>query len=151
MDGVGATKCYIELIQNIIDSYLDKSLDPLVTRVQKMWYSPFFIRYWHQWILLHPHYTLRANFITHNCYQCVELNAHALITYILAIKNHFEGDLIYYLSWLLGSQTCERTFCTVCSMSTVFSTVLNFTLLGLLRRLHRLNINSVITASNIRW
>ena len=147
IDGAGATKCYIELIQNIIDSYLDKSLDPLV-RVEKMWYSTFVIRYWRQWILLHPHYTLRANFITHNCYQCVELNAHALITYILAIKNHFEGDSIYCLPWLLGSQTCERTFRTVRSMSTVFSSVLNFTLLGLLRRLHRLNIQLSLQATS---
>ena len=30
------TKCYIEVIQCIVDSYLDKSLDP-ATRIEKIW------------------------------------------------------------------------------------------------------------------
>ena len=32
------TKCYIEVIQCIVDSYLDKSLDP-ATRIEKIWYA----------------------------------------------------------------------------------------------------------------
>ena len=46
------------------------------------------------------------------------------------------------MPWLLGSQTCEKTFRNVRSMSSTFSTVLNFSILGhgMLRRLHRLNI-----------
>ena len=36
-----ATKRYVELIGNVIDSYLDKSLDPLV-HVEKAWYAVFF-------------------------------------------------------------------------------------------------------------
>ena len=144
--GATATKCYIEIIQNVTDSYLDKTLDPLV-RVEKIWHANFLIRYWRQWILLHPQYTLRTNFITYNCYMCVELNAHAIITYILAIRDHYQGDPSYFLLWLLGSQICEKTFRTVRSMSTVFSTVLNFSILGLLRRLHRINIQLGLQAS----
>lgn len=54
-----ATKCYIELIGCIVDSYLDKSLDA-VKRVEKIWYAVFVLRYWRQWILLHPSYTLKC-------------------------------------------------------------------------------------------
>ena len=137
--GATATKCYIELIQNIIDSYLDKSLDP-IARIEKIWYANFFIRYWWQWILLHPQFTLKPNFITHNCYMCVELNAHAMIVYIMSIRDHFHGEWNYFVPWALGSQTCEKTFRTVRTTSTVFSSVINFSILGLLRRLHRINI-----------
>ena len=36
-----ATKCYVELIQCVMDNYLDKSLDPL-TRIKKIWYVTFY-------------------------------------------------------------------------------------------------------------
>ena len=69
------------------------------------------MRNWRKWLLLHPFYTLKANFITQHCYiMCVELNAHALITYVLTIRDHFHGDFDKFLPWMLGSQTCERTF-----------------------------------------
>ena len=54
-----ATKCYIELIGCIVESYLDKSLDA-VKRIEKIWYAVFVLRYWRQWILLHPSYTLKT-------------------------------------------------------------------------------------------
>jgi hypothetical protein len=63
-DAIG-TKCYIEVIQCAIDSYLDKGLDHL-SRIEKTWYAVFFLRYWRMWILLNPQYTLANNFITHN-------------------------------------------------------------------------------------
>ena len=143
--GACATKCYVEIIQNVVDSYEDKSLD-CISRIEKIWYANFFLRYWRKWILLHHLYTLQNNFITQNCYMCVELNAHAIIIYALTIRDHFQGDSRNFLPWMLGSQTCERTFRTVRSMSSVFSTVLNFSVLGLLRRLHRINIQQTLQA-----
>ena len=80
--------------------------------------------------------------------MCVELNAHALITYILTVKNYFQGDFHNFLPWILGSQTCEKTFRIVRSMSSTFSTVLNFSVLGLLRRLHRLNIQFTLQTNS---
>ena len=93
-------------------------------------------------------YTLKTNFITQHCHMCVELNAHALITYVLTIRDHFHGDFDKFLPWMLGSQTCEKTFRIVRSMSSTFSTVLNFSILGLLRRLHRLNIQLTLQANS---
>ena len=36
---------YVEIIQNIVDKFLDKSLTPL-ERIEKIWYATFFVRYW---------------------------------------------------------------------------------------------------------
>ena len=61
IDGSAATKYYLEMMQNITNSYLDKTLDPL-ERVEKIWYANFFVRYWRQWIIfilsLHLNVTL---------------------------------------------------------------------------------------------
>jgi len=60
-----ATKCYVDLIRNVIDSYLNKSLD-LCERLEKLWYVVFFLRYWRKWITLNKSHTLGNNFITPN-------------------------------------------------------------------------------------
>ena len=86
-----ATKCYIDLIKNVMDSYLDKSLDP-ISRLEKLWYVVFFLRYWRKWIILNKSYTLGNNFITSNAYNCIELNAHAMINYIIAIRDHIKEN-----------------------------------------------------------
>lgn len=83
-----ATKSYVDLIGCTVDSFLDMSLDP-VMRIEKVWYAVFFLRYWREWILLHPSYTLQQNFVTSNVYMCVELCAHALITYLITMHDHF--------------------------------------------------------------
>ena len=78
--GANATKCYVELIQCVMDGHLDKSLDPL-SRIENLWYVAFFVRYWRKWLILNNAHTLKDNFITCNAYMCIELNAHALIVF----------------------------------------------------------------------
>ena len=41
---------------------------------------------------------------------------------------------------LLGSQPCEKAFRAMQSMSGMFSTIINFSTLGFLRKLHRMHI-----------
>ena len=41
---------------------------------------------------------------------------------------------------LLGSQPCEKVFRAMQSMSGMFSTIINFSMLGFLRKLHQMNI-----------
>ena len=79
--------------------------------------------------------------------MCLELNAHAIVTYVLIIRDQWNGDCNFFVPWLLGSQPCEKTFRTVRSMSTIFSTVLNFSILGLLWRLHWINIQLELQAT----
>ena len=138
-----ATKCYVGLMKSVIDSYLDKSLDPL-ERIEKLWSVVFFLRYWRQWILVNCQCSLKNNFITYNAYMCIEINAHSLITFLMTVRDQLSKDSASFLPWLLGSQSCERTFRSARSMSSTFSTMINFGMLGLLRRLHRLQIQSTI-------
>lgn len=91
-----------------------------------------------------PNYSLRNYFITPNAYLCVELNAHSLILLIISLRESKNDSC--FLPWLLGSQSCEKAFRTVRSMSSVFSTMINFSTLGLLRRLHRMHIQMVLEA-----
>ena len=139
-----STKCYISLIKCAIDSYLDKAFIPL-ERIEKLWNAVFALRYWRKWILLNNHYTLDQNFITSNAYFGVELNAHAVVNFLRSIRDCVNDDS-YFVPWLLGSQTCETTFRAVRSMSSAYSTVINFRMLGLLRRLHRLHIHLALEA-----
>ena len=130
------------MIQCVVDAYLDKELHPL-ERINNV---VFFLRCWRQWLILHPRFNLKNNFITSNAYICVELNAHALISFLITIIKHFNSDHSLFLPWLLGSQSCEKTFRSARSMTGTFSTVINFSMLGLLRRLHRLQIQSNLQA-----
>ena len=65
---------------------------------------------------------------------------HPIIAYLITLRDNFPTYSACFVPWLLGSQCCERTFRTVRSMSSTYSTMINFGMLGLLRRLHRLQI-----------
>ena len=54
----------------------------------------------------------------------IEINAHALITFLMVVRSHTFNDQTTFLPWLLGSQVCEKTFRTARNMSSTFSTVL---------------------------
>ena len=66
----------------------------------------------------------------------------------MIIRDHFNADFSLFVPWQLGSQSCEKVFRSARSMSNIFSTVINFSLLGLLRRLHRLQIQSNLQAQS---
>lgn len=76
--------------------------------------------------------------------MCIEINAHSLITFLMTVCDQLSKDSASFLPWLLRSQSCERTFRSARSMSSTFSTMINFGMLGLLQRLHRLQIQSTI-------
>jgi len=130
---------YLTCLQYIVDAYLDKGLSPL-DRIYKAWYPIFFIRYWHKWVLQSKKHTIRNNFITYNAQTCVELNGHSLVLLLLMLRDKIPNGNKHFLPWLLGSQACEQTFRAARSMTSTFSTVINFSTLGLLQRLHRLQI-----------
>ena len=133
------TYIYLKIMRYVMDSYLDKSLD-VTTRIYKAWYAVFFVRYWRQWLLLNKEYSLSANFITSNAYKCIELNAHSIVTVAMTIRDHLSANNQYFIPWLLGSQSCEKMFRAARSMTPTFSTMLNFGVLSLLQRLHRIHV-----------
>ena len=136
-DAVG-TKHFIDVISCSIYSFLDKDLAP-VKRLEHIWYATIFLRYWRNWLLLQPNFNLKNNFVSTNAYMCVEINAHSLLMFLLLLRDEFP-DNNCYLPWMMGSQSCEKIFRALRSMSGTFSTMINFSMLGLLQRLHKLDI-----------
>ena len=139
MPDAKATSAYLEVIRCISDAYLDKNLN-ISARIRKAWYAAFFLRYWRHWLLLSNNYTLGSNFVTLNAYMCVEINAHSLVTYAITLRDIHMSFSDSFCPWLFGSQTCEKIFRAARSMTSTFSTVINFGILALLRRLHRLHM-----------
>ena len=125
----------------------------VTARLEDIWYATFLNRYWRQWVINHSHFTLKNNFITSNAYQCIEINAHSLLALVFSIREDSDRKNDNFMPWLLGSQSCEKTFRSLCSMTSTFSTVVNFSLLGLLHRMHKLHIQEECTgdARDIRF
>ena len=71
-------------------------------------------------------------------YVCVEINAHSLLAVNLTLCHSEEQHC--FSPWSLGSQSCEQTFCSLRSRNGNFFTIINFSMLGILHRLHKLAI-----------
>lgn len=140
-----ATKYYLQITRSILECFLSKEMD-IVTRIREAWFSLFFVRYWRKWLLFQDEYTLERNFISLNSYLCIEINAHAIIILVLILRA--QGSSEYCFPWMLGSQPCERAFRAARSMTPTFSTMINFTVLGLIKRLHKLQIQVDLEAES---
>ena len=135
-DALG-TMYYLQVLKTTVDSYLDRKLHPL-EGISKIWFAVFFFWYWKHYITKSSAYKIENNFITHNAYVSTELNAHAIVLFLVILRDKKRSDS--FMPWLLGSQCCEKAFRTIRSMSSTFSTVINFSMLGMLRRLHKMQI-----------
>ncbi|XP_031349112.1 uncharacterized protein LOC116175142 isoform X1 [Photinus pyralis] len=136
-----ATVAFLKVIRYVLDSFLEKSLK-VCDRIYYMWYAVNFLRLWRHFIRSHSALNLSTNFITLNAYSCIELNAHALI---LACQKFYSEPHLFQ-PWLWSSQPCEKLFRATRSMTSTFSTVVNFSMLGILQRLHKFHkINEIMS------
>ncbi|KAL0100980.1 hypothetical protein PUN28_019401 [Cardiocondyla obscurior] len=139
------TITYLTIMNYIILSFLDEST-PLRARIYYLWYVVFFLRIWRAWIKRNKQYTLKDSFLTNNCYLCIELNAHNLIKLITKFKDS-EQSLTpeMFRSVIFSSQMCEKLFRTVRSMTSTYSTVINFSIKDLINRIDKIRqINSIM-------
>lgn len=74
--------------------------------------------------------------------MCLELNAHALVSTIIYFRDN--GIAESFLPWMFGSQACEKIFRAVRSLSSTYSTVVNFSMLELVHKINRINFQSEI-------
>lgn len=130
-----ATALFLEMIRDIVDSYTAPNLMPL-ERIEKIFYPTFILRIWRDYISKSKKYNLENNFLTMNCYSCIELNAHSLIQIMLYLKENNMEHL--FMPTLYSSQQCESTFRQLRSFSSTFSTVTNCTVKGALSRINRI-------------
>lgn len=137
-----ATQQYLQITRYILDAFLDKSIS-VDKRIYYMWYSIFFIRFWKSWLAENKINT-QKNCITYNTYTCIELNGHNMLLAIEKYRKINRPEL--FLPWLFSSQPCEKTFRQLRSMTSTFSTVVNFSMKEILQRLHRVQALNEITS-----
>lgn len=144
VDNSMATIIYLKIMDNLINSFIsvDQSLRD---RIFKIWYCVFFLRIWRQWIKEQSDLNLQEHFITLNCYTCIEINAHMLLKLVQTFKSNNELTPDMFCPWLFSSQPCEALFRSARSMTSTFSTVINFSIKDFLSRIDRIFfINYVI-------
>lgn len=74
----------------------------------------------------------------------VEINAHALVLLMEKCREKETPEL--FIPWLYSSQPCEKMFRQTRSMTTTYSTVVNFDTFDLLTRLTKIQaINDIVS------
>lgn len=131
------TVLYLKLINCVILSYTDLYLTPL-EMLYKLWYCVFIIRIWRDWIRSNQNYTLTDNFLSLNCYACIEINAHSMINIIQKLRDCNIPHL--FMPPLFSSQPCEAFFRQIRSMSTTYSTIVNCSLLDIIHRIQKIQL-----------
>lgn len=119
----------------------------------------------------HHDYNLSKNFLTTNCYICVEINAHALILLVRFFRDNKHTlelgkrrrrllqlcifkiiHFIFYLflfsgefaPWLWSSQECESLFRLLRSLTSTLWTVINFSVWECLQKLSKVALEESI-------
>lgn len=136
-----ATVTYLEMARLAVSSFTDRQMTPLL-RIQNIWQCVFFLRLWKQW-LKDSGYSATANFITGNTYICLELNAHALVQMVRYLRETDNQEL--WKPWLWSSQPCESFFRSARSMTSTYSTIINFSMLGFLHRVRRIDLQNDVS------
>lgn len=131
------TAFYLQSLRNFIDSYMDTELSPL-DRVYKLWYSIFMIRIWRRSIVSNKSLSVQTNFLTNNCYVCLELNAHSMVLILIYLKKHNMQHL--FMPWLFNSQSCENFYRLIRSLTTVFARAANCSVKDVLERIHKIQL-----------
>lgn len=131
------TIAYLELLKDITEAFLDKTIDVL-ERIRMVWRSVFFCRVWRKNIENSKDLKLSINFITPNLYACIELNAHGLLNILKILRERSLPRC--FLSWLFGSQPCEELFRAARSMTPTESTIINFSAFDFVHKLKRIEI-----------
>lgn len=135
---------YLQIMRDVISSFIDPNLTP-IQRIRKIWYSVFLIRMWREFIVSNKKYTLKENFISANCYVCIELNAHELVKCLLHLREIDRPELFY--PHLFESQACESTFRLLRSFTTTYSTVINCSMKESISRVFKIHLQNQIVHS----
>lgn len=129
------TATYLQMIRDVLRSFMDTSLLPL-ERVEMLWKWVFFLREWRSWILKQDGYTLQHNFITSNTYTCIEINAHSMVNLIVKLRDSEEHNL--FQPWHVSSQPCEGSFRSLRATGRAHCGIVSYSQLDLIHRTKRI-------------
>lgn len=144
-----ATIIYLKISKQITSAFTEVDVSPL-DRIYRMWHSLYFMRAWRKWIEQNKSvesYTLNKNFISNNACTCIELNAYGLLHLIVKFRNMNASHL--FLPALFQSQTCEKTFRQLRSMTTINRTKINFSLLEVFHLIDRIELQNDIVFNKL--
>lgn len=143
-----ATVKFLSIMCDIMDAFMDDSISPQ-QRIRKMWKSIFFLRLWRRSVVQNKSLTLKNNFLTANCYSCIELNGHSLLRIISFLNKTNQPHL--FMPTKFNSQPCEKFYRQIRSFTTVYSTVVNCTVKEALGRVQKIQLQNHISASNSQF
>jgi hypothetical protein len=78
------------------------------------------------------------NFVTSDAFISIELNVWSLLKLLIRCRDKYGKE--YFLVHLMSSQTCENFFRLLRSLTATFCTQVNFNVLELLERIHKLQL-----------
>lgn len=158
--GSEGTALYLKAMNYILNAFLNIKIKS-EERIYFMWYGVFFFRAWRSWLLNSEilktpskgrpknYYNLKENFISSNCYSCIELNAHTLVKKVLFEESDKRDNNKTFFPDLYSSQPCESMFRQVRSFSSTFLTVVNCNMLDIINRIKKIQLlNDIITNTN---
>lgn len=141
--GSDGTILYLRVLNSVLRSFLDLRLTP-IERIRKIWFATFVLRIWKKFILeSKKKYSVDYHFISKNCYACVEINAHSLVFLMLYLREK-KLDHLFHPD-MLGSQQCESIFRQIRSLSSTYSTVTNCSILDIIRRMSKIELQNEIS------
>lgn len=88
--GSEGTAIYLKVMRSVLNAFQETEITS-EERIYLIWYACFFCRAWRSWIMNSEKskmsaknrpksfYNLKENFLSSNCYTCIELNAHTLV------------------------------------------------------------------------
>ncbi|XP_037035540.1 uncharacterized protein LOC119073834 [Bradysia coprophila] len=156
--GSEGTVLYLKAVNRALNAYMNVEITS-TERIYMMWCSVFFFRAWRSWILnsakskttgpkLKAYYNLKDNFISSNCYTCIEINAHALVKKLMVDNSEETPSSHCFIPDLYSSQPCEATFRQVRSFTSTYSTIVNCSMLEIIHRIKKVQLqNDIINES----
>lgn len=129
-DDTRAMRLYLRCMRWQYEAFLAADLSPL-QRLYRMAYVMFVFRIWRNKI------SRKSNFVSHNCYVCLEINFGGLIILINNLRDN--GFDEYFLPFYIQSQHCEGFFRTMRSWAGSQSTKIDGTVLECLSTIRQIH------------
>lgn len=137
-----ATSLYLKMMHCLIKAYIDGDSTPS-ERLFNAWYCVFFCRYWKE-SLQKEGKQLGLSFISRNLHASIEINAHALVLFLIRCRDEETPEL--FLMHLANSQPCEEIFGILRTIATSFYTKINFNVKEALDSLKRVElVNEIVS------
>ena len=121
--------CYLKLIKRVLIAYCYPNIESK-ERLKNAVYCVEFLRLWKQDSLNKVDNRKDSHFVTTGIFDSMELDLIMLLSLIIKAKDQNINEL--------SSQSCENFFRLLRSFTTVESTVVNFTLKGIISRISKI-------------